>query len=654
MPPAGRQFPLDGAFAELRREVEQVRDAFASLRASAKSGGGGGGGGGSPGLGGVSRAASEVRDLVKFREVLNGIKDAQKAIAASGGLAKSLGLDDASKRLDEVAKRVDVVTKMVGGAAGAARAFGSALATAGRVASFRGMGAAALALATTIKGIVVPVGLVVGGLVAAQRAIEVTTGVSLRLSDIFRLVGLSLAKAVEQARQIALEFEIAYELASAVMSGGAIPLGKIASLRGEWESIGATIAALQAKINGLDIREAPAWQGLAQELQRAKSDLEEFGRDVADALAPVTRFRLFDLDPDGIRKARAAIRDLRVDLARLAGDPEALGAALTARLQSDLEPLREQLVDLREKQQQFAAGTITTTQAAKAEIAEKVALLEEEIGLHERLLQLQIRQVTPFDRFRAEVAALADVTTNTLEFVVSGVQQVSATISSALLDAFLDPQKDIRESFASLFKSLAQELLQLLIRATVIRAVAGIGNASTGAGVTVAQTIGGALGLVAGGPVPASGGRPSIAHMLRGALGLAGGGLPRPAGLDPRDTVAAWLEPGEFVEPVPSVNYYGEGVFEALRRRLIPREQMLALVRGLGNVSFAPPPASPVPRGYATGGTVAPSAPTSAPAGGPIQAAVVASEQSFDRLLRGGDGAMKRWLSENRAFVRGL
>jgi hypothetical protein len=38
------------------------------------------------------------------------------------------------------------------------------------------------------------------------------------------------------------------------------------------------------------------------------------------------------------------------------------------------------------------------------------------------------------------------------------------------------------------------------------------------------------------------------------------------------DNIPAWLTANEFVQPVDSVEYYGKGVMEALRKRIIPKE----------------------------------------------------------------------------------
>src|SRR5690606_14911246 len=55
-----------------------------------------------------------------------------------------------------------------------------------------------------------------------------------------------------------------------------------------------------------------------------------------------------------------------------------------------------------------------------------------------------------------------------------------------------------------------------------------------------------------------------------------GGFISGPGG--PReDKIPAWLSDGEFVEPAHAVDYYGPGVFEAMRHKRIPREYLTQL-----------------------------------------------------------------------------
>jgi len=74
-----------------------------------------------------------------------------------------------------------------------------------------------------------------------------------------------------------------------------------------------------------------------------------------------------------------------------------------------------------------------------------------------------------------------------------------------------------------------------------------------------------------------------LISMIGGIFGFAEGGrLGGKAGTDANIYAGT---AGEYVEPVPSVKYYGEQIFEALRRRSIPRENILSLISGNLNIS---------------------------------------------------------------------
>jgi len=84
------------------------------------------------------------------------------------------------------------------------------------------------------------------------------------------------------------------------------------------------------------------------------------------------------------------------------------------------------------------------------------------------------------------------------------------------------------------------------------------------------------------------------AHSGGGLVGwrrfATGGKVP---GWGGRDTVKAWLTPGEYVHTTKSVAYYGVQAMRAINERLIPREALLSLVPGL-RVRM---PTVPVPSG---------------------------------------------------------
>lgn len=148
-------------------------------------------------------------------------------------------------------------------------------------------------------------------------------------------------------------------------------------------------------------------------------------------------------------------------------------------------------------------------------------------------------------------------------------------------------------------------------------------------------------GFAAGGRVPALRGSPSAAHAR--AKGYARGG--RPSGLDPRDTVPAWLQPGEFVIRKSVVDTMGAGFFRAVNS---------------GQFSA---PASGTPAGeggalgMARGGRVPPqaSARGSANDNAPIIVpAVVTNEREMDRLTNGSRASQLRFMRENASTIKGL
>lgn len=239
----------------------------------------------------------------------------------------------------------------------------------------------------------------------------------------------------------------------------------------------------------------------------------------------------------------------------------------------------------------------------------------------------------------------------TVQFVEQAIAQLSSTIASAILDSFLDPQKDIRESFGQLFKQLAQQLLTLLIQAIIVKSLTfAFGN--SGGEVPLAagsfnpgQGGGGNFTFGArGGQVP-SRGRPSLAHYGRKAVGLAKGGPP--PGVPASDTVPAWLTPGEFVMRLGAVRAYGADVLSAINDAAIDPGALRALaapVRGRRRMLQT------ARIGYAEGGNVTPG-PAQPAAGGITRAVLVPDEQTFDRLVRGGEGAFIGAIKRNKNAI---
>ena len=186
------------------------------------------------------------------------------------------------------------------------------------------------------------------------------------------------------------------------------------------------------------------------------------------------------------------------------------------------------------------------------------------------------------------------------------------------------------------------------IKTTAATAAAAteVAAAQTAAAIRAGSVVGGA---VRGGLVPARGfargGRvdrvPSLISHAR-ARGYARGGRPR--GLDPRDTVPAWLQPGEFVVRKAVVDSLGAGFFQAVNA---------------GRFTAPPAGAPAAGPGMAAGGPVIrrePAVPTRGGAPGELTVvpAVVTTEREMDRLSAGGKNAQLRFMRENAGTIRGI
>lgn len=280
----------------------------------------------------------------------------------------------------------------------------------------------------------------------------------------------------------------------------------------------------------------------------------------------------------------------------------------------------------------------------------------DETGERARNMVAALADPTPFEMFQANLAQMADFARNTYDAVLSGIQAVSGAIATTLFKAFTEPHQDIRDRFIVLFQQLGQMILQFIIQALIAKAImAALGAATGGVGTVVGEGISGIMGTAASGVSGAfgfadggkvgAGGRPSLLHML--ARGFANGGLGRPAGLDPSDTVPAWLGVGEFVEPVRAVRKYGESFMESVRSLQFPESVARAFSAGV-----RPPAASSLPRlGYASGGPVGGG--SMGGSGVQVVPAVLANERTMETLYAGGRRASLNFFAENAMAIRG-
>ena len=127
------------------------------------------------------------------------------------------------------------------------------------------------------------------------------------------------------------------------------------------------------------------------------------------------------------------------------------------------------------------------------------------------------------------------------------------------------------------------------------------------------------------------------------AQGFSRGG--RPLGMDHRDTIPAWLRPGDGDIRPEAVSHYGESLFDLLnRRRLNP-----AALAGVASLSGPRVRSAPGRRSFATGGNV-PASRSRTPT--PVVLAQYHDEQTMDRALAAGPDSMVRFARTKRSAYR--
>jgi hypothetical protein len=549
----GRRFPLDGAFAELRQEVEQTREALAKLRATAGAGGGSGGkgssgAGGRAGGSGIGPTTSEIRDIIKTRDLLQGIGDLKKGIAAGGSVAKALGFEDAATQAEKASKAIGLVEDGVKAVVAAGKAIGALW-----------------------KPFVVGVATALAAVEGVNQVLQLTDGRSRTLTQTFKSMGFAFSILFQKGQVELMRLKTAF-------SGSPLDAKALEETQAALKKTEDEFEALNIEIG--KNKQAPADETYFEALKRR---IEEFGTDMTGPDGPLTKLSaLFDkifAGPGGQTSER--------------GGKGAKKAGVKAG-ESFADGVREGL----------------------ARLADPVA---------------------------ATTALLSDMVTG-----------FAATISDSIMDAF-DPEKGgAKERFDAFIKGITRSVMQMIIQIAIAKAllaavtggIGGIGTIGASGVAGIGGTLSGALGLAGGGRVPGRG-RASLAHLF--APGFAAGG--RPAGLPSSDTVAAWLTPGEWVQPLAAVRKYGARVMEGLRTLSIPAEPLMALADG---VHVAPPVSVPAfrgeARGYAAGGQVA-------GGGGAgrmvnIVPALVTDPASMERLAVAGWGEQLRLMRDRRDEAR--
>lgn len=432
--------------------------------------------------------------------------------------------------------------------------------------------------------------------------------------------------------------------------GGTFSLDKILDLDGFAEKLKAALAASQAEAPKLSVeaRGVPVTDEEKEKLLTAQQRLA------------LTRQQVESLQ---------AINDLEA----ISASDNALRIQQLTNQRSELETQRDTQIALNQLEVERAQKAITGAQGdeQRKHLQDDLLVIQGQQTAEQDALNAKIRE-TNIELAKEKQIANGSVTEGlsqgALEFsqefassfeagidiAKQGLEAFASFVSDTITSAF-DPNNDttIKERFGKFLQGLAKLILDEIIKLQVAKLVAGFGAGAI---------TGGSVGMATGGEIPRRG-RASAAHYGFGVSGLQKGGRATPPpGVDRRDTVPIWAQPGEFMQNLGAVRTYGRDFMEALNSRVLdPRA-----LRGMAGLRSSKRMAARSHRGpgFATGGlisdqiarqTASQAFHSNAPAGGGVQrSVVVAGEAEFDKLVSGGAVSLLRFMRENKDTVRGI
>lgn len=434
--------------------------------------------------------------------------------------------------------------------------------------------------------------------------------------------------------------------------GGTFSLDKILDLDGFNEKLQAALAAAnqEAPKIGVEARGIPVTDEQRQSLLEATQKLA-ITRQQLEAQRAINDLEAVQASDNALRiqelvnqsaelqtqfDTQKALNELEVERAE-----KAIGGAQGDEQRAQLE---QELLVLKQQQVVEQENLTEKIRATNIELEREKQIANGSIseGLLQGTLEFSNQFASSFD------AGIA--------IAKGALESFSSFVSDTITSAF-DPNNDttIKERFGKFLQDLAKLILNEIIKLQVAKLVA-----SFGAGAIT----GGSIGMAEGGQIPRRG-TPSPAHYGIGVKGLAKGGRATPPpGVDRRDTVPIWAQPGEFMQNLSAVRTYGRDFMEALNNRVLdPRA-----LRGLAGLQSSKRMAARSHRGpgFAAGGlisdqiarqTAAQAFQASAPAGGGggvQRAVVVAGEAEFDKMIAGGEVSLIRFFQQNKDTIRGI
>lgn len=431
--------------------------------------------------------------------------------------------------------------------------------------------------------------------------------------------GLAGAGIVELAREIAEQFKAVNEAMQQLQNTARatnFDTTTIATFQEALKETGQDAGIAASSLQKLEQQAAKArleYQQSAYKVQSLDDYFKSLVTPVASAASNIADlsdgFRILNIEASRYAQTAPAQRQLLTDVAqrlvafRNAGridEADVAAVDLFGKKYTELAAALDKLADPKYGQGLLAKGVIPTKEdlARANEFDEGLTDLGQAFrGLRNELLI----PIFPFlgGQFRAMSADIQEMVrsfSSVINFFKSnrGIQEAAAEIGKAW--------SGLADFFSGLSRSIAQAMnagWQAIVDAATAayQQVIGIWNSLPSFFSNIASSIGDMLSSLRDSIKNALSDANPVGGSGSGAAPMAAGGTVRGTGTG--DSVPAMLTPGEFVNRLASVQYYGVGLFRALNARAIPRGMFNGFAMG-GLVDGLHAPA----RGFADGGLV--------------------------------------------------
>lgn len=397
---------------------------------------------------------------------------------------------------------------------------------------------------------------------------------------------------------------------------------KVINLAGAAADSGQAVVAgiFRAMAGAIDEQIARLNQG---ELQVLKDETRAFALDVADALNVDNknldrqlrvRRELNRIEKDGfINREQSSITSLKQQEARI--ELERDFAIEESHRQTEAVKAAAELLGLSLDELEIKK-LLLALDAQRLQLTGQAA--ESLLKIEELLAREALRLEDPVKFFFTSLPTRAEVASaRTIEALGAIRDFLIDDLSGALTDALFRDEDTLKERFQRLAESLVQIMVKEFLQNEVFKNILTFsGGGSTSGGGGSGDWTGGIVSRV----------RATMAHYMQGVQSFAGGGrvgspsgptpigggrapIRPPKGIDPRDTIPAWLAPREFVMPVVAVNQYGMAVMEAMRSGRLSASVLNSLIgstktrsraRKYGGSSLGFAHGGPVPGGAAS------------------------------------------------------